>query len=144
METEFLLQILGICALVLFIILSTIFLFSINSVFKSIKETSRSITRLSEDLSNSMKQLNLDISELKEKMLESLQSIESTSNQIKATTEKLEAEVLAVTRSIKPYENLLDDVYNKIAPPILTASKYISALSKGVSVFTAVLGKKKQ
>jgi len=125
-------QIISLVALVAFIVLTVYAVISLNSMRK-----------LSDDATKSLFMLTRDINELKLKLIESLENLDTTAKQISLSTQLMEEDVNSVTSMFKPFNELANVVYDKISPPIIQTATLISAISKAVNVFTNLLSGKK-
>lgn len=160
MELDIAIKILALVALATFIILAIYALVSINSFSKFLYELNLSLKSVTKDISSiktdvkktlddfavvqseAVKSLR-DIRDIKVKSIESMGEIDKAVVEIKDTTSVIKGNTDKVFNIFKPFENLSGQLYSKVAPPLIELSNIISALSKSASVFTAVLGRKK-
>ncbi|MFA6570362.1 MAG: DUF948 domain-containing protein [Bacteroidota bacterium] len=123
----------AIAALIVFIILAIYAIVSLSS-----------LKRLFEDTSSAMGKISKDVDELKNKMIVSLNLMDETTKQIAETTKCIEDDFNEVFDIFKPFKSLANELYYKIAPPILQAVNYVSATQKAISVFLSFFTKKEQ
>ncbi len=142
MDLTAILEIVSLVALITFIVLAIFIMITLNSATKLIDEASKSLERLSSNLSESMKQIQLDMDDLKDKVGHSLQNFDRLAGSLNSTTEKVETEVDKYIKTISPLYNLIKYSYNKIAPPVSSTAITISAVFKAINAFTSHLSKK--
>ena len=130
---ELTLQIAALAAIIAFIILVIYAVLSMKSISLMIDNAVKSLNKLTGD-----------VTELKDKTVTSLDTIDSAVKQITAATQKIEEGANSVITVAAPFRKLSESVYDKIAPPIIQLATLISAATKAVSVFTGVLTGKKE
>jgi uncharacterized protein YoxC len=130
---ELTLQIAALASVVAFIILV---IYAVSSL--------KSMSRMIDNAVKSLDKLTSDFTELKDKTIISLGTIDITAKQITTATQKIEEGANSIIAVAAPFQRLADNVYYKIAPPIIHLVTLISAVTKAVSVFTGVLTGKKE
>ena len=135
-------QVLIVLALAGFIVVVVYMISALRSAKRLINETSVSISTLSRNVDESLNQITRDIKEFKEKATETLDAIDQTTNQLTNIAGNLDRRIDSFLNVFDPFKELIGIVYEQIAPPILKTSMLVSALSKGVSVFSHFLSKK--
>ena len=143
MELDIALRLAALIALVVIIILGVFLIISLSSVNKLIRESASIIKKMSDDFSVSIKNLNSEMMELREKVVESLGIIDNASKQIAESFETIETQAKNVFNTIQPLNTLIKTVYNRIAPPLYSGSLVVSAASKAVNAFVNVFTKNK-
>lgn len=142
MDIDFAIKIVAIIALLSVVALTIYVLFSLRTAKKILNDASNAMLNLTDEVSKSMKIITNDINDLKEQAIVSLKNFDDLSGQIQITTQKLEDEIGSITSFLRPFANLLGDLYYKIAPPINKAANYISATSKAINTFYSFFLKK--
>ena len=142
MDLSAILEIVSLVAIITFIVLAIFIMITLNSATKLIDEASKSLERLSNNLSESMKQIQIDMDDLKDKVGHSLQKFDKLAGSLNSTTEKVENEVDKYINAISPIHNLIKYSFNKIAPPVSTTVITLSAVFKAINAFTSHLSKK--
>jgi prefoldin subunit 5 len=130
------LKIAALAALIIFIFLAVYASVSLAKVINYLKDTSESLNKLSKELTNSLKKFNDDIYQLKEKLIESLQNLDKAADNITHTTNNIQNNVDSLVRVFAPFEGLINTVFTKIAPPLLTSAQFVSAASKAFTTFS--------
>ncbi|MCX6154719.1 MAG: hypothetical protein NT007_11210 [Candidatus Kapabacteria bacterium] len=102
----------------------------------------KNLVALMNDSRNSLIQITSDMNQLKDKLIISLDSVNSATKQIESTVTHLESHADTILGAFDPFIKLTDIVYDKIAPPVTTVATIVSAASKAVSAFVNVLSKK--
>ena len=92
-----------------------------------------------------------DLTDIKNSLIASSEHFNSSADEIKLTaikfrdtSERFDVSIDRLGNIFSPIELLVKDVYLKIAPPIKSATGFVSAASKAVSVFSDVLLRKKK
>jgi len=129
---DILLEILASLALVAFVILTIYAMVSL-----------RALVRVMNDSRNSLAQITSDISQLKDKLVVSLDNIDKATLDMEGTINRLENHVNTILGSVDPFVKLSQYVYQKVAPPITTSALLISGISKAVTTFVNLLSKSK-
>ncbi len=78
-----------------------------------------------------------ELSELKESTQESLQHFNEMSEKVKNTSDRVEQRFEQITGVFKPFEILVESVYEKIAQPVNQSAHFISAAIKAIGVFAS-------
>jgi len=117
-------------------------IFYFNSLNKMIKSMTENILQFSRSIQETLADVSKKIDFLKEKIETSLDHLDSTSVQIKKSFENIDQKVDALEKIYKPFAELSEYVYQRVAPPLQTTSRIISGLSKGVNVFVDMLSRK--
>jgi len=142
MEFDVILKVAGIVLLVALTFLVIYLIFYFNSLNKMIKSMTENIFQLSRSIQDTLADVSKDIDSLKEKLEVSLSNLDSTSVQIKKSFENIDQKVDALESIYKPFVELSEYVYQRVAPPLQTTSRIISGISKGVNVFVDILSRK--
>ncbi len=143
MDLSAIFEILTIIAIVTFIVLAIYVMVTLNSATKLIDEASKSLERLSSNLTESIKQIQIDTTELKERLCSSLESVDKLAVNLNTSTEKIGNEIDRYIEAVSPFNNLIKNSYNKVAAPLSTAAVTISAVSKAINTFYQHISKKK-
>ncbi len=130
-----------VLAVVLIVFYSILFFKKISNV---LDHTSKSIEELSKNVSSTLNSIDADISELRKKAIASLDIIDELTNNLDETSKKLNAGVERTFRIVEPVENLVNNVVNKVEPPITQLATFISASSKAINTFLNFLSSKKK
>jgi len=127
------LMIVIIAAIVAFIILMIYAIVSLSSIRKLINESI-----------GSLQLFNKEFSELKEKLVESLEIVDETTKQIAVTSKNIESDASSLMNMFQPFKTLMDSLYNKVGPPLVQAATLVSATSKAINVFTNMISVKRK
>lgn len=144
MELDLIIKIAVVITLLVFIILSIYLILTLGGTLKLLKESKNTLDNLAEDLSSSLKSITLDISELKNQMVQSLNNFDMVSKEVVETTKRVEEEAKTVFSMFTPLNDLLRNFYGKVAPPVNFTASLISASSKAIATFVNLLGGKKK
>ncbi|MBM2816324.1 MAG: hypothetical protein HW421_3086 [Ignavibacteria bacterium] len=132
------LQILGIIALVVFIILAVFGIISLSKLVHLTNDIHVSLDNLTRDFAEVNKKfiqaLN-DISEIKIKLNESLIKIDGLSEELKLQASNVGNELAPVLKATKPIAELLSYAFERIASPMMQTVTLVSAVSKAVNAF---------
>lgn len=142
MELEIILKSAAIVLLISLTILVFYLIFYFNSLNRMFKSTTEQIFQLSRSIQESLTDISKNIDSLKNKMEQTLGNLDSTSIQIRKSFENLNEKVDAIESIYKPFKELSDYVYQRVATPLQTTSRVISGISKGINVFVDFLSKK--
>lgn len=151
-------QIFVLIALCAFIYLVFVAVKALDQITISIAKTEDNFTKLSGDISDVKEKtiIALDsINELKDhtikmydelvkvsnKTVESLESFDNLSNQLSTSFAKVENATKLVMRLANPLETVLDEAISKISPSINKTAQIISAFNKGYKVFKSRFNK---
>ena len=143
MELDIAIRIAGLFAIIGVFVFAIFFIISFRAVTRLVEEVAESLKKLTVDVSVTLNDMSRDINELKLKVTESLEIIDGTSQQIASSFETLENQASTVYKSIQPFTVLFKLVYDRIAPPLNTSSLIVSAASKAVESFLGIVFKKK-
>jgi len=143
MDLSAILEIISLVAIVTFIVLAIFIIITLNSATKLIDEASKSLERLSSNLTESMKQIQIDMDDLKDRVGNSLYKFDRLADSLATTSEKVETEVDKYIQTISPLHNLIKNSYNRIALPISSSVITLSAIFKAINTFTNHFSKKK-
>lgn len=105
----------------------------LSTVKEKIVELVDGMNILRRDVSNKLE----EISELKESTQESLQHFNEMSVKVKNTSDRVEERFEQITGVFKPFEILVESVYDKIAQPVNQSAHFISAAVKAIGVFAS-------
>lgn len=130
-----------VLAVVLIVVYLILFFKKISNV---LDHTSKSMEELSKNVSSTLNSIDADFSELKKKMVSSLDNIDELTNNLDETSKKLNVGVERTFRIVEPIENLVNNVVNKVEPPITQTATFISASSKAINTFLNFLSSKKK
>lgn len=144
MELDLIIKIAVVITLLVFIILSIYLILTLGGTLKLLKESKNTLDNLAEDLSSSLKSITLDISELKNQMVQSLNNFDMVSKEVVETTKRVEEEAKTVFSMFTPLNDLLRNFYGKVAPHVNFTASLISASSKAIATFVNLLGGKKK
>lgn len=144
MDLDFVIKIAVVLTLLVFIVLSTYLIVTLGNTLKLLKESKITLDNLADDLSSSLKSITSDISELKTHMIQSLNNIDHVSKEVIDTTQRIEGEAKAVFSMFTPMSHLIQNFYEKVAPPVNFTAALVSASSKALATFINLLGKKKK
>lgn len=142
MELEIILKSAAIVLLISLTILVFYLIFYFNSLNRLFKSTTEQIFQLFRSIQESLTDISKNIDSLKNKMEQTLGNLDSTSIQIRKSFENLNEKVGAIESIYKPFKELSDYVYQRVATPLQTTSRVISGISKGINVFVDFLSKK--
>ncbi len=142
MELEIILKSAAIVLLISLTILVFYLIFYFNSLNRLFKSTTEQIFQLSRSIQESLTDISKNIDSLKNKLEQTLGNLDSTSIQIRKSFENLNEKVEAIESIYKPFKELSDYVYQRVATPLQTTSRVISGISKGINVFVDFLSKK--
>lgn len=118
-------------------------IFYIGSLNKAIKSTLIELQNFSKSIETILREVSNDLNEIKSKFEASLSNLDETTVQIKKSFQNFDAKVNSFDSLYKPFSELSQYVYQRIAPPLLTASRVVSGISKAVEVFVNILSTKK-
>ena len=76
-----------------------------------------------------------DLKDLKSKSIESLQHSDDTMDSAKITLDNINNKIDKIDSVIIPFEMLARNFYNKVAEPVNTTSKVVSAAFKAANIF---------
>ncbi len=110
----------------------------LSSAKDKIIELVDGLNLLREDLSKKM----VEITDLKNSTQESLQHFNEMSVKVKNTSEKVEERMDQITGIFKPFEILVESVYDKIAQPVNQSAHFIGAAVKAIGVFVSKVSNK--
>lgn len=142
MELEIILKSAAIVLLISLTILVFYLIFYFNSLNRLFKSTTEQIFQLSRSIQESLTDISKNIDSLKNNLEQTLGNLDSTSIQIRKSFENLNEKVDAIESIYKPFKELSDYVYQRVASPLQTTSRVISGISKGINVFVDFLSKK--
>ena len=125
----------------LFIVISVVIIVFIFKLSKFLSDTTSSLDHLSKELSETLRDLSSDINDMKNKMITTLDGVNIVTNQLTITAKTIDEELHTVTGILGPVENLVNTVYHKIFLPVNQVASLISASSKAINTFVAVLTK---
>lgn len=135
---DLLFKILGLIALISFTMLTLVAINAINKSQIILTNFVKDFAKLAKNLDETKDKLDkalTDVSELKQKTIETLVKYDSVADQIIKTSDSVEKDSKKILNIFEPYSQLLSDVYTKIAPPVLQTSNAIRAVSKGITTF---------
>ena len=138
-------QILSVIALVSFIILVIKLILSLNKMELFLNKTSSSMDTITKEVQNvSQRTIKLtdEFEEVKEKAMVSMHKIDTMNEEITNISYKTNKYIDGIQNTIKPYEDLARDTYDKIAPPIQKAGSFLTAFSKAFNAFTSRMSRK--
>lgn len=84
-----------------------------------------------------------DLRDMKDETLSLMKSAEDSFKDFKVAVNRIEEQAEKITSIVKPFNDLSNYLYKKIAPPLIETANIVSATSKAVSVFASVLSRKK-
>jgi DNA helicase IV len=84
-----------------------------------------------------------EISQFKEKAIDSMINLDNSMANIKNIAIHLEAQAESISNILKPFNDLSKYLYQKLPPPITETANIISASIKAINTFTGLLSKKK-
>lgn len=124
-----------IIAAVAFIILVIALIISIRSFIKLTSNINSSLEILTNEVSHSLGLITKDINILKDKLVESLDTLDKTSAQLSNSIVEIEREANEVLNIFTPFKALANLAYSRIAPPVNRFTLMFSATTKAVSAF---------
>jgi uncharacterized protein YoxC len=131
-------------ALIAFIVLAIFMMISLGSVTKLLKEANSNLNTLSRKLVLSLDEIKSELISLNVKTQETLGNIDVVANNLGDTAQRIDSETEKLSRTLQPFQNLIAQSYNRIAPPVENATRSISAVSKAVSTFFTYIGNSKK
>jgi uncharacterized protein YoxC len=160
MEFDITIKIFAIIAIIAFIILAVFIIISLKSVVNLIKGTEQSLNKITYDISELkdrfvqtlgefseikvqvIKSLE-QIEEIKDKTIESMTNANQAITEINSTVNSLESHFNAAFDFVKPLSILSNYVYDKVALPVMNVANLVAASSKAITTFTKLLSRKK-
>jgi uncharacterized protein YoxC len=133
-----------IYVLVLAIVILAIYIVALMKKISSMLDsTTKSIDELSVNVNQTLRSIDTDFSELKSKLVNSLDDVDELTVNLTAATRELRSGINRVFNVVEPVEHLVDDVVGKVQPPLNQLATFVSASSKAVNTFLNILGKRK-
>ncbi len=143
MEIDDLMRAVVLFVLIPFGILVILIIFFIISLSRAIKSTLNELQNLSKTIETTLRDVSNDVKDIKSKFESSLSNLDETSEQIRKSFQNFDAKVNTFEGIFKPFTELSQFVYQRIAPPLQSTSRLIGGISKAVEVFINVLSTKK-
>ena len=137
------LRILAYAVVVIFAGLGLYLIFTLRKISNMLDVTEKNIKDLSVNLSGNLNKMTDDISELKDKVIESLDGVDNLTDQLVESTKSIDGQVNRLFNTLEPAEVLIKTVVHKIFPPVNQLASLITASSKALNAFLGVLTKKK-
>lgn len=135
---EIIFKFLVIIALLSFIFLVLIIIDAIKKFQISFKNFEDNFAKLSKDLheikEKSTETLN-GLNELKAKSIETLSKYDIVADSIIKTSDSVERDSKKIINTFEPFSELINEVYNRIAPPVTQTSRAVRAVSRGINAF---------
>jgi len=131
-------------ALIAFIVLSIFMMISLGSVTKLLKEAKSNLNSISQKLILSLDEIKEELKSLNVKTQETLGNIDVVASNLGDTAQRIDSETEKLATTLRPFQDLIAQSYNRIAPPVEIATRSISALSKAVSTFFTYIGNSKK
>jgi len=142
MDTEF--KVIAIIVIVLLGLMAVFLIIALKSLNKLLHDTATSITNMTVDLTKSVNRVTEDINELKDNLNKSLMSIDSATKQLTVTSKTIDDGFQRAFDVIEPVEQLVTNVYQRVAPPLNYLSLIISGGSKAAGAFINAFANRKR
>ena len=142
MDTEF--KVIAIIVIVLLGLMAVFLIIALKSLNKLLHETAEAITRMTVDLTKSVNKVTEDINDLKDRLTQSLTSIDSATQQRTATSKTIDNGFQRAFDVIEPVEQLVSNVYERVAPPLNYLSLIVSGGSKAAVAFINAFANRKR
>lgn len=144
------LKILGVISLAGIIVLVIYLMIFLSKSLNIFKNVSNNFNKISENITaiktrafvtfDEISEVKKDINELKNKSIESMEYLDETNKSTKILIDGINNTANDIRNTIKPYEDLANNTYEKIAPPIKSIASFVSAMTKGINAFRNKMG----
>ncbi len=112
----------------------------LSDIKKDVKTTLKGIDVMQDEFVKSLHHFN----DMKAKAVDTMTNLDDSIEAIQETTQSVRTRADAVYNIIRPFNDLSEHIYNKIAPPLIETANFITAATKAFSTFSGILFRKKQ
>ena len=126
------------------VVLVIYFIVFLKKITIMLDNTAKSIDDLSENVSATLQSIDTDVSQLKTKLVRSLDDVDELTVNLIDTTKELRTGLNRAFDVIAPVEKMVDNVVGKVEPPLNQLATFVAASSKAVNTFLYVSGLKKK